>query len=59
MNIFVVTYNSKENCFAGKVAIQAENLVDAQNKFFDWLKKQPVYSHMWGLEFNIELVQST
>lgn len=51
---FVVTYNSQNNLFKGRLVIEADTIVEAQNKFLDWLKRQPVYLHMWRLTFEFE-----
>ena len=47
--LFVANYYSKDNLFEGELAVFAEDLVEAQDKFFDWLRKDPVYSHLWNL----------
>jgi uncharacterized protein YegJ (DUF2314 family) len=51
---YLATATSKGNIWTGKVIIQANTLVEAQDKFFAWLKEQSVYSHMWNLEVSIE-----
>lgn len=56
-NTYLVNYLSKNNIFEGKVVISAKNLVEAQDKFFDWLKKQPVYQYMWNLSISIEEIK--
>ena len=54
MRTFQVKWESPGNIIESAVVIvRAENLVIAQDKFFDWLKRQPVYSHMWKLNFVI------
>jgi hypothetical protein len=57
MKTFIVNYQSNKNLFKGKRVIQAFELIEAQNKFLDWLKTQPVYSHMWQLEFQFEEIK--
>jgi len=54
MRNFVATYNSDRNLFKGQVHISAVSVGEAQDKFFDWLKKQSVYPHMWNLSVNLE-----
>lgn len=53
-SVYVVTYSSEENCFSGELAILAENLVEAQDKFLHWLRNQPTYTHLWGLTFSVK-----
>ena len=40
-----------------RVVVRAESLVEAQDKFFAWLKKHPVYQHMWCLNMEMSEVQ--
>lgn len=47
--LFVATYYSKGNLFEGELAIFARDLAEAQDKFFSWLKKNQVYTHLWSL----------
>ena len=54
MKAYLFTYESKDNIFKGKICIQAENIVSAQDEFLDWLKKQLVYQHLWRLSFEVE-----
>lgn len=51
MKNFVVKGESEGNLFAFELHIQAESLSKAQDKFFQWISQQPVYSHMWRLQF--------
>lgn len=55
---YVIVYESCTNAFQGKIIVEAENLVQAKDKFFEWLKKQPVYQHMWNLSISIEKIES-
>lgn len=57
MKTYIVQYTSDKNIFKGKKVIHAFELTEAQTKFLDWLKTQPVYSHLWKLEFAFEEVQ--
>jgi hypothetical protein len=54
MRNFIVTYTSERNLFKGQVHISAVSVGEAQDKFFDWLKKQAVYPHMWNISVNLE-----
>lgn len=51
---FIVTWSSPGNITSGKqVVISADNIVQAQDKFWTWLRKQPVFQHMWKLNFEM------
>ena len=52
-NLYVFKYESVGNVFTGELAISANSLVEAQDSFFTWIKRQPVYQHMWNLHFQI------
>ena len=54
MKTYLFTYESNDNYFRGKISIPADNLVMAQDKFIDWLKRQDVYQHLWRLSFEVE-----
>lgn len=56
--VFVFDYESSNNMFKGKKLIDAPSLGVAQTEFFEWLKTQEVYPHLWGLNFNVELVEA-
>lgn len=51
MRIFEVQWSSGGNIESGTVIVKANNLVEAQNKFWEWLQKRPVFQHMWNLTF--------
>lgn len=36
-----------------EVIVRAENPVQAQDKFFEWLRRQPVYRHMWAMSMEM------
>jgi hypothetical protein len=48
---YIFDWSSPGNLDQGTICIPAESLTKAQDKFFDWLKKQPIYSHLWKLTF--------
>ena len=50
---FIITYNSEGNMFKGTKVIVAKYAHQAQTIFFDWLKEQDVYRHLWNLELSI------
>jgi len=54
MRNFIATYSSERNLFKGQVHISAVSVGEAHDKFFDWLKKQAVYPHLWNLSVNLE-----
>ena len=58
MKTFNVEWSSPKN-FVEKtrVIVRADNVVAAQDKFFAWLKRQPVYSHMWCLNMEMSEVE--
>lgn len=49
--LYIFDYESIGNIFKGEVAIEANGLVEAQDRFLVWVKKQSVYEHMWSLSF--------
>ena len=51
MRLFEVQWSSAGNLEKGTVIVRAENIVDAQNKFWAWLQKRPVFEHLWQLSF--------
>lgn len=51
MKLYIFDYSSEGNIFSGEICIEAEGLVEAQDKFFAWLKKQQTYQRMWRLSF--------
>lgn len=53
MKHFLANYSSDGNLEKGQIHIQAKNIVEAQNKFFDYLEKTELYGHMWNLNLNI------
>ena len=57
MKLYIFDYSSEGNIFSGEICIEAEGLVEAQDKFFDWVKKQKTYQHMWQLSFRASEVK--
>ena len=51
MRNFIVKYNSHNNMFKGVLHVKANTISEAQDKFFDWLREQPTYAHLWQLSF--------
>ena len=56
MNTYKVTWFSEKNIDRGTVIVRASCLTDAQDKCIDWIKKRPLYQHMWHLSFSLEEV---
>lgn len=54
---FVCKYESESNLFQGSIFVQAGSIAEAQDKFFDWLRLQPVYSHMWRISTKFEEIE--
>jgi hypothetical protein len=51
MRHFTVNYNSQCNVFKGVLHVEASTVSEAQDKFLNWLIKQPTYAHLWQLSF--------
>lgn len=54
MKAYIVDWSSFGNIDKGTVVVNAESISEAQDKFWGWLREQPVYQHMWNLTFSIE-----
>jgi hypothetical protein len=57
MKLYIFDYSSEGNLFSGEVCIEAKGLVEAQDKFIEWVKKQQTYQHMWQLSFRAREVK--
>jgi hypothetical protein len=51
MRHFTVSYSSQNNVFKGVLHVKANTISEAQDKFLEWLRKQPSYAHLWQLSF--------
>jgi hypothetical protein len=51
MRHFTVSYSSQCNVFKGVLHVEASTVSEAQDKFLNWLIKQPAYAHLWQLSF--------
>lgn len=59
MRNFIVSYHSSSNVFKGHIHVKAVTVSDAQDKFFNWVRQQPTYPHLWDLTFSMqEIVDS-
>ena len=54
MKAYIVYWSSAGNIEKGTVVLTAESIKEAQDKFWNWLREQPIYQHMWRLTFSIE-----
>lgn len=54
MKAYIVDWFSAGNLDKGTIVVTANTISEAQDKFLEWLKKQPVYQHMWSLTFSIK-----
>lgn len=59
MRHFIVYYSSESNIFNGTVHVAALMPSDAQDKFFRWLREQPVYAHLWNLNFEMKEIKNS
>ena len=57
MKLYIFDYSSEGNIFSGEVCIEAKGIVEAQDKFIEWVKKQQTYQHMWRLSFKTREVK--
>lgn len=56
MKTYRIQWSSPRNIVKNdEVIVRAETLVQAQDKFFEWLRRQPVYRHMWAM--SMEMVE--
>ena len=59
MKTFLAKYESSCNTGGIKsVVLLADNIKEAQNNFFDWLKTLPLYEHMWELKVSFTEVDN-
>jgi len=57
---YLFTYFSKGNSTTrSKVSVKAVDLVEAQDKFFSYLRQSSFYSYMWNIEITCELIESS
>lgn len=60
MKHYLVKYKSDGNLIENKQLYVGPcyDIVEAQDKFFDWLKKQDLYKRMWKLNVEFEEIIS-
>lgn len=59
MKTYIAYYESPGNLDKGELVIRASRPSEASTKFFDWLKEQPLYEHMWNLNMSIREIKPT
>lgn len=57
MRTFEVLWSSAGNLDKGTIRVRADTLIEAQNKFWAWLQKRPVFEHMWQLSFQFAEIE--
>jgi hypothetical protein len=58
MKAYIVTWSSKGNVSDHKSKlIKAISLAEAQNKFWEYLQRKPMFTHLWNLTFQFEEVE--
>lgn len=58
MKTYMIKYESPENITGNDtVIVRANDLVDAQNQFFEFIKKKSFYQHMWKLSMEVHVVE--
>lgn len=57
MKTYRITYNSPKNLFQGEVFTKKNSSPEAMQEFFEWLKEQSVWTHLWCIQINIEEVE--
>ena len=55
MRTFIFQYSSPNNIGGiGTIIVRANKLPEAQDKFYEWLREQHFYPHMWELDLHIK-----
>ena len=57
MKTYKIKYHSSGNAFKGEVFTKNNSPSDAMSDFFDWLKEQAVWLHLWKIEVTIEEIE--
>ena len=57
MKHFIATYTSKDNQEEGCIYIEANGIIGAQDKFFEYIKETGLYGHMWQLSVEFKEIQ--
>jgi hypothetical protein len=56
MKTYRIVYSSPKNLFAGEVFTEKSSSSKAMQEFFEWLKEQTVWDHLWSIQISIEEV---
>lgn len=59
MRNFICVFKSDKNLFRGTLHVKASTVSEAQDKFFEWLKEQPSYPHLWQLTFELTEIRGS
>jgi len=59
MRNFIITYESSACIFKGILHVQAMTVAQAQDKFFEWVKSQKTYPHLWQLSFELKEIKGS
>jgi len=57
MKTYRIIYNSPKNLFQGEVFTKKNSSPEAMQEFFEWLKEQSVWTHLWSIQISIEEVE--
>ena len=57
MRLFQINWRSDGNIETGTVIVKATDIVQAQDKFWRWLRLKPIYQHMWNLSFTTKEIE--
>ena len=55
---YKIKYNSEKNLFSGEIFTKANEPSVAMATFFDWLKEQSVWKHLWRINIEIEEIKN-
>ena len=54
MKSYRIVYNSPRNLFKGEVFTKKNSSSEAMAEFFEWVKQQSAWNHLWCIQINIE-----
>jgi hypothetical protein len=57
MKTYKIKYNSERNIFSGELFTKSESPSKAMDVFFEWLKEQSVWTHLWRINIEIEEIK--
>lgn len=53
INVYIVEYDASMVGFRGYKVVQANDPLEARNKFMMWLRSRPEYDSMWQLSYRV------